>query len=485
MSKKAPGSRRCPGLFLCYDTKPRKVIVTLRGFLCDLLKKGDIVFIKGGYKEVLKLSFPAVISMISHSVMSMTDTIMVGRLGASEIAAVGLANIVLFTIYALFIGSIEITETFVSQSYGAGQKNNCVKTAWHGLYLSILFGLLVLPFAPLSEPLFALFSASNPVSEIGASYLGIRLFGGLFFLSSIAFASFFVGVQDTKTPMKISIVANVVNVTMDYGLIFGAWGLPQLGTDGAAMATVLANLVSVILFVWHFFGRKMNQSYGTRIFVRLRKAEIVRILKVGFPFGVEILLRMGSFLIFSLFIGRAGDDQLAASQICIQIIRFSFMPGNGLAIATTCLVGKYIGAKDLNAAARAVRSSLVIGSVYAVVLATLFLLLPRPLVSLFSSNGGVIETCTKIMFLAAFLQMFDIIAIVVSGALRGAGDTKWLMKVSLTFSWLFGLPLAIFLCTSLGLGAFGAWMGLTMETVIVACIYYTRFQQGRWKQIRL
>ncbi|MBU1918407.1 hypothetical protein KKF63_09820, partial [bacterium] len=213
--------------------------------------------------------------------------------------------------------------------------------------------------------------------------------------------------------------------------------------------------------------------------------EVKRIIKIGLPLGIEMFLRIASFLIFSALIGAVGDRQLAASQICIQIIRFSFMPGYGLAVATTALVGKYIGAKNINAATKSVKSSLAIGAIYASALAVILLTLAQPIVGLFNTDPTVVAICRRIMFLAAFLQFFDIIAIVASGALRGAGDTKWIMKATLYGSWLVGLPIAIFFCAFIKLGAFGAWIGLTSETLFLATIFYLRFYKGKWKEIRL
>ncbi|MBF0105590.1 MAG: MATE family efflux transporter [Deltaproteobacteria bacterium] len=440
---------------------------------------------RGGYKEVLQLAFPAVISTLSYSVMCMTDTIMVGRIGATEIAAIGLANIIIFTILAFFIGALESIETFVSQDFGAGRMHLCARMGWYGVSLSVVSGLVILIFIPLSPLLFEIFGSSKSVRVLGEGYFNIRILGGMFFLISFALGRFFVGVQDTKINMWISLVANAVNIVLDYGLIFGALGFPNYGTEGAAIATVAASFVSVVLYFVFFLDRKYQDLFGTRVIAWPQYSEIARILKIGLPIGVEVFLRMGAFLLFSAVIGRAGDIELAASQICLQIIRFSFMPGYGLSVATCVLVGKYIGAVDLESAERILRSSLVIGLVYACVLAVLFLAYTNEMIAVFTTDTVVIDTCHRIMFLAVLLQLFDIVSTVAAGALRGAGDTTWLMKVTVSVSWFVGLPLAVFFCLFVHLGAFGAWIGLTTEIAFLALVIFMRFKGGTWKAIKI
>ncbi len=441
--------------------------------------------LRGNYREVWILAFPAILTMMSQTVMSLVDMWMVGRLGTAELAAVGLAGTLVWCIFSFFNGTVSSVNTFVAQYYGAGEHEKCSSNTWQGLFLTVLFGVILAVIGYWSGLFFDLMRPSPQVRQLGMAYTRIRMMGGGFFVAYLTLSCFFRGIGNTKTPMKAVIVANLVNILFDWILIFGKFGFPRLEVRGAAIATVFANVVAAVWLLSIFLTRRYDAIFRSRRTIRLHWPEMQRMLRIGTPIGVQYFLDMGSFLVFAAMIGRMGDVQLAASNISIRLLSLSFLPAFGISIAATSLVGQYIGRKDPDRAILSGYTAIKMGLFYSASIAVIFLFLRERLIGLFDDSAEVLLYGSRILLLAAVFQLFDAVGIVSSGGLRGAGDTRWIMIVGVSYAWLLFVPLALLFGYTLGMGVVGAWGGATIYIIIFGLTLFWRFWSKKWMTIKI
>jgi MATE family multidrug resistance protein len=440
---------------------------------------------KGGYAEVWHIAYPAVLTMISQTVMSFTDAVMVGRLGAVELAGVGLAGTLVWGLYSFFNGLVNGVNTFVAQDCGAERYSQIGRMTWQGIYFAVISGVALIFLSSHSTDLFRLLGPSSDVQAVGSAYLSIRMRGGLFIVMWMCFSAFLRGLGDTRTPLKITVAANAINIFGDYVLIFGKFGFPRLGIEGAAIATVTANGVGALLFFLIFISAKNARRYGSRSEWRPRLESMRRLSVVGIPIGLQWLLDMGSFIFFSALIGRIGTMQLAATEASIRLMSLSFMPVYGLSIAATTLVGQYIGSQEVPLACKSGNSALRLGFLYTIFIGMVFMVFPDKLVSLINSDPEVVRIGSSVLRMAAVFQMFDGLGIVSNGCLRGAGDTKWAMYIGVGYAWLLFVPLAYIGGFVLRGGAVGAWAGATIYICALGLTFFARFRSGKWQSIKI
>jgi MATE family multidrug resistance protein len=441
--------------------------------------------LKGNYREVWFLAYPAILTMMSQTIMSLVDMWMVGRLGTAELAAVGLAGTLVWSIFSFFNGTVSSVNTFVAQYYGAREHERCGSNTWQGLYLTVLFGIILALIGYWSGAFFDLMRPSPQVRRLGIAYTQIRLMGGGFFVAYLTLSCFFRGIGNTKTPMKVVVIANLINIVFDWILIFGKIGFPRLGVRGAAIATVFANVFAALALLSIFLSKRYNEMFRSRRTIRFRWPEMQRMLRIGTPIGVQYFLDMGSFLVFAAMIGRMGDVQLAASNISIRLLSLSFLPAFGISIAATSLVGQYIGSKDPDRAILSGYTAIKMGLFYSACIAIVFLILRKPLIGLFDDSAEVLTYGARILLLAAAFQLFDAVGIVSSGGLRGAGDTRWIMMVGVSYAWLLFVPLALLFGYALDMGVVGAWMGATIYIIIFGLTLFWRFWSRKWMAIKI
>lgn len=439
----------------------------------------------GSFRQVLVLAYPIIITMLSQTLMWLADTIMVGRLGVAQLGAVGLGGNIIWTFFALFNGLMSSANTFVAQDYGAKEYKDIGRIVWHYLYIAVISYFILFGFASLSGYVLKLIRPSAEVERYGIIYIRIRLYSGIGVFASFAIAGFFRGIGNTKTPMHISIIANIFNVAANYVLIFGKFGFPRLGVTGAALATLLSTILGAILYIILFLSDKYNRIYYTRRFYRIEFSLIRRLTRVGLPMGVQFFLDSASFSVFGAFIARMGDTPLAATNAAVSLMSTSFMPLVGISIATTTLVGQFIGAKQLDHARKSGYTAIKLGCIYAGLVASNFFIFPRFLISIISKEPEVINLGAKILMLAGVFQLSDGFGICANGALRGAGDTRFVMIVGLSYAWFLFLPLAYLFGYTLGKGVVGAWVGATIYIIIYGITVLLRFRGGKWESIQI
>jgi len=439
----------------------------------------------GGMAEVFLMAYPTVITMFAHALMGVADTVMVGRLGTAELAAVGFTHVLYFTLLSVFMGTVEIVNTFASQSYGAGEMKESSHRCWQAIYMALMAWPVAIVISFFFEDLFRLLGPSPEVQALGTSYGTIRMYGSGPFLVYIALAFYFRGVGMVKTPMISAIVMNLVNVTLDYVLIFGKFGFPAMGVEGAAWASNIGIVVAAALLFVIFMWPNINRRFKTRSTYRPDPKLIWRMTKVGLPAGIQFFIDIAAFTVFIAFIGRMGDVALAASNIALQIENLGFNVCWGFTVATNTLVGQYIGAKKPELAIRSVGSSWRMVIIYLLTLLAVITIFPSELLGLFTEDELVINKGVMVLCLAMTFMLFDGMGMIAVGALRGAGDTRWPMVIALVAAWGFFLPFAYLVGGVMKGGVVGAWAAAAVYIVGVSSVYILRFRSGRWKDIEI
>ena len=441
--------------------------------------------VPGGFREVASLAYPVVLTQLSATAMGVVDSAMVGRLGATELASVGFGAIWLWTLFSLFYGTASGVQTFVSQADGAGESRACGRWAWQGLFALLpAAALTVAVLVTQVERAMAALGPSPEMQSAASAYISARLVGEVGFTAVMVLTSFFRGLGDTRTPLYVSLGANAVNAVLDYGLIFGELGLPRWGVAGAGAATAVGQWIAAASLFVAFRRRSLRQRFGTEP-VAPRASEIRRFLRTGAPIGGQWCIAMTSFAVFTTVVARMGDTSMAASQAFVMLLSLSFMQAIGVSIASSTLVGRYVGARDPEAVARSFRSSMVLGASLAGIVALLFVTFPTPLLRVFTDDPAVVALGRPLLLVGALFQLFDALAIIAEGALRGAGDTRWPFLVETALGWGFFVPLAYTLGVVLEGGLTAAWCGGLVYIAVTAVVLVRRFQSGAWKRINI
>jgi MATE family multidrug resistance protein len=281
----------------------------------------------GGVREVIHLAYPIVLTQLSMSAMQIIDTAMVGRVGPVELGAVGFGGIWLWTALTLFVGTTQGVQTFVSQDYGAQRHAEAGAWYWQGIYAVLPLTVVALAVFALCLPAFLdVLAPPAEIRPLTTAYVQARVWGSPAGVASVVGAAFFRGIGDTRTPLYVTLFAVLTNAVLDYGLIFGRLGLPELGVAGAGYATAIANWVGAILLFGALMQPRLRREYATG-WVRPHRESIVRFLRTSAPIGAQWLLGMSSFAVFSTLVSHMGSTSIAASQALIAVLSISMRVG--------------------------------------------------------------------------------------------------------------------------------------------------------------
>jgi multidrug resistance protein, MATE family len=439
----------------------------------------------GSVMEAWKLAAPTIIAQMATTMMWAVDTIMLGHVGKVEMAAAGFGGTIIWTLYTFFVGGVQAVSTFVSQAKGGGRLRECSVFTWHGIYLSLAASLLLMLAMWKFDWILALARPDPDVIHECLRYSRVRMASSFFVLGMFTLTSFFRGIGDTRTPMVAAILANVFNIIINALLIYGIGPFPRLTTLGAGLGTALAAVLSFVYLLVAYLRPKLHAVYHTRTDHPFRPRAMMRLLRVGTPMGVQFFLDMGSFTVFMAIVGRLGTDQLAASNVGIQLLSFSFMPASAVAKSGTTLVGQYLGAGRRALAERCGWVVIRMNLVYCAFIAVAFLVLRRQVFLIFNNDPGVIAAGVSIVPFLALLQIFDGLQMSYTGALQGAGDTRFPMIVFGTSSWLLFVPLAYLATLTWGGGIVGGWAVAAFHLALVSAILTVRFRSGVWKHQKI
>lgn len=436
-------------------------------------------------RELAHIAFPMVVSQGAHAVMLFTDRLFMSRLDAVHMSASLGGGIAAFFAIALFAGLLAYGNALVAQYYGAGELSKCPKVVTQGVLMSALCTPVVLIVAYGIWVAFAHMGHDPEQVELERIYFSILILACFFSLCKACIASYFSGIGRTKIVMIAEVLGMVVNVPVSYVLIFGALGFPEWGIAGAALGTVIGNLFALAIFVGFYFWREHSQLFEVRKSFGFDRAIFNRYLRLGLPSGLENFLNIAAFNIFLLMFQSYGVAAGASAAIVFNWDIVSFVPLMGLNIGVISLIGRFVGAKDMERTDEVVFSGFLIALCYSSFLAVCFVIFREPLVNVFVTPGGDFEEIrqlsTFMMVGMASYVMADAVILISGGVLRGAGDTRWLMYSSIIQRWL-QLVIQYFVIVVYELGAEVSWLVFVASIIINAIIYFARLKGGRWRR---
>ncbi len=437
------------------------------------------------FKYNLKLATPVILGMLGHTFVSLVDNVMVGQLGSAELAAVSLGNSFIFIAMSLGIGFSTAITPLVAEADSENSFANGKSSFKHGLFLCIVLSLLLFGLILLAKPLMNLMKQPPEVVALAIPYLDLVAFSLVPLIIFQAFKQFSDGLSMTKYPMYATIIANVVNVILNYLLIFGKFGFPEMGIVGAAVGTLASRFI-MLFFLWGLLRyKKKSKAYVTNIklFV-LENKMIKKILNLGFPSAMQMFFEVAIFTGAIWLSGMLGKNPQAANQIALNLSSMTFMVAMGLSVTAMIRVGNQKGLRDFKELRRVAFSIFLLGLCFAFVFAILFLIFHQALPKLYvdlndaenlMDNTEVITIAAKLLLAAAIFQLSDSIQVMVLGALRGLQDVKIPTLITFIAYWLIGFPISYFLGKQEAYASFGIWLGLLVGLTVAAILLYIRF----------
>jgi len=444
-------------------------------------------------REILALATPTILTMLSQTLMWTVDTALIGRVNSVSLAAVGLGGMLTWATYSMFNNLSRITGTFVSQSHGRADHQSVAHYAWQGVYIALFTGFILQVLGYFSYLVLPWTRNPADVQELTYVYIKWRSLSAVFTQLIFALMGFFQGRRDVRVPMYAGIIGNAVNLVLDVWLIFGwrgfeAFGhtwlaVPAMGVKGAAIGTSVGTFLNALALLAWALAPRLRAKYGIHRPRRPELRAIGNMIRVGLPSAWEGFIDMGGFLMFTIFVGTINAVQLAASQITIQVLSFSFMPMWGLTTAASVLTGNEIGARRPDRAAHYGRQTYKLGSYYSLGLAVVIILLRHHIFRIFSNDPEVLMLGASLSVAAAIFQYFDGLRMLSSGILQGAGDTRYTMLVTLVLMWGAFIPLTWYLIVARGGDVVAAWMGASLCYLAQGWLMWRRFQSGKWRHM--
>lgn len=439
---------------------------------------GETSYWRRELRAMIALAVPVVLSELGWMAQGIVDTIMVGRLGPAAIGAVSLGNAVYYTPSLFGIGLLLGLDTLVSQAYGRQDHEACHHWLAQGVYLA----LIVSP--PLMVVLWAVsfgfihVGIAPQVAAPAARYLRILLLGTLPLLLYGAARRYLQGVGQVRVITVTFVLANLLNWFFNWVLIYGKFGFPAMGVNGSALSTVIARVgmaVALIAFAWRYERKRGHPLF--RHWAKPQLDRIQQLVRLGAPAAGQIILEVGAWNLATFSAGFLTPVALATHAIALNYASLTYMVPLGVSAAAAVGVGHAIGADDRARARRAGYLALGLGTAFMFLAGIVFLVVPRPLIELYTSDPRVLAVGPTLLLVAAAFQIFDGVQTVCTGALRGLGETRIPMFANLVGYWILGLPLGFLLCFVLHWGIFGLWIGLTLALVVISTILLHRWNR--------
>lgn len=418
--------------------------------------------------------------------------IMVGRLGAAAITAIGLSFQPFWFVQGFFMGLGAGTTALVARFTGAGEPREATKVAHQSLLLATALALVFgLGTAPLVRPIVIWMGADPDVVDLGAAYL-LRVIPGLFIMmvGTVLLAALR-GAGDTRTPMWINVFINLLNVALCWVLIFGKLGFPALGVVGAGLAATISRVAGTLILLVLIFSGRTVISFDVSAwkpgwtFLRSDAAVAARIFRIGVPAALERMVNSLGMLFYTRVVASLGTVAFAAHSLALNVESLSYMPGIGLSVAATTLVGQNLGAGRPDQAASSAWECSRLGLWVMGTMGAVFFVFPAALLRLYTPDAAVIALGVVALRVVAFTQMPEAVAFVLSGALRGAGDTRSVFWITGLGVWAVRLGTALVFVYVLKLGLFGAWTAMFLDWVVRSTYLILRFRSGSWKEVRV
>ncbi len=446
------------------------------------------------FRYNFKLASPVILGMLGHTLVALVDNIMVGQLGTAELAAVSLGNSFMFIAMSLGIGFSTAITPLVAEADGENNFDAGKSAYKHGLFLCTALGIALVLMVFLAKPLMYHMSQPPEVVDLAMPYLNLVAISLLPLIVFQALKQFSDGLSMTKYPMYATILANVVNIILNYVFIFGKLGMPQLGVVGAAVGT-LASRGIMVAYLWYLLSQHHKSRpfvLGVKIF-QLSKHMLNKIMGLGFPSALQMFFEVAIFTAAIWLSGILGKNPQAANQIALNLSSMTFMVAMGFSVVAMIRVGNQKGLQRFRELRRIAYSIFLLSLILAAVFALLFLVfnetLPKLYLdfdneALFVDNFQVVTIAAKLLIIAAVFQISDTLQVVALGALRGMQDVKIPTLITFIAYWLIGFPISYYLSMVADYGSSGIWIGLLAGLTASGLMLFIRFNYLSKKLIK-
>ena len=425
------------------------------------------------------------LGMLGHTFVAFADNVMVGQLGTAELAAVSLGNSFVFIAMSLGIGFSTAITPLVAEADSANNISQGKNAFKHGLILCTLLSVILFLIILLLKPLMYYMDQPKEVVELAIPYLNYVAFSLIPLIIFQALKQFSDGLSNTKYPMYATILANVINIVLNYLLIFGSFGFPKLGIVGAAIGTLFSRII-MVYFLWMIFKSKDKfRPYITNFnFKKIEQKISAKLFNLGFPSALQMFFEVGIFTAAIWLSGVLGKNPQAANQIALNLSSMTFMVGIGLSVAAMVRVGNQKGLNDFISLRRIAFSIFFLTFIIEIIFASFFLIFRDWLPTLYidgdtlvniNDNKEVVLIASKLLLVAAFFQIFDGLQVAILGALRGLQDVKIPAFITFISYWIVGFPVSYYLGLYTSLESVGIWIGLFTGLFVASILLYIRF----------
>ena len=431
------------------------------------------------------LAFPIMLSQLGHVVVGVVDSLMVGRLGTEELAAVSLSNSFFNFVLLFGIGLSYGITPLISSSKGENKNKSIGVVLYNGLLINFLFAIFLSFILIISKFILLELDQNKNVLELTFPYLDVIAISLIPLMIFQTFKQYIEGLGFTKQPMVISVVANVLNIVLNYLLIFGVGGFPRLEVLGAGYASLISRVfMMVCIIIYVLQAKKFNNFINQLNFLSIKRKIINKILGIGVPSGFQFVFEIGSFSIAAVMIGWFGAEALASHQIALNLASITYMIATGISASSMISLGYFYGKKNYADLKKSGYANFIIVSIMMGIFGVLFILFRKELPAFYIDDPDVIILASNLIIIAALFQIPDGIQSVGLGVLRGIRDTKVPTLVTFVAYWIIAIPLCYFLGVTKNYGPIGIWIGLMMGLWIAAIFHLLRFSYITKKIIR-
>ena len=438
----------------------------------------------GHTKAIMTLGLPIIGSHIAQIAITTTDTVMMGWYGVEELAALVLAGSIYFVVFLVGAGFSFAVLPMVANASEVGDDVKVRRITRMGLWISALYALLLMPFMWWSKPLLLALGQEQATAQLAQDYLRIAGFGLFPALFVMVIKNYLAALERTQFVLWLTVASALLNIALNYALVFGNWGAPELGVQGAAIASV--TIVSLSFPVLVFYAKLVMPEHV--LFQRIwavDKVALKQVFKVGWPIGLTNLAESGLFTATAIMVGWIGTNELAAHGIALQWASVTFMVHLGLSNAATVRAGRAIGRKDMLGLKRGALMVMAMSLAFGLIIVAIFIAWPEPLIDVFldrneEARDQIILIGIGLLLMAALFQIADAVQVIAIGLLRGAQDTRVPMIYAGISYWVIGIPASYVIGFVLGYGAVGVWMGLVLGLSVAAILLNVRF----WRHLK-
>jgi MATE family multidrug resistance protein len=434
-------------------------------------------------RAVIVLGLPLAGGHIAQMILHVTDTVMLGWYSVEALAAGVLGASTFFLVFVLGSGFAQAVMPLVAAATGRGEPDEVRRATRMGAWLSMIYGILAYPLFWWSGPVLRLLGQSPEIATLAETYLRIAGIGLVPALLVMVLRSFLSALERAHVVLWTTLAAAVANAVLNWALIFGNFGLPELGIAGAAVASVLVQILTLVLLA--AYAALVPRLAAYRLFVKMWRADwpaFGQVFQLGWPIGLTGLSEGGLFHASAVMMGWIGTVELAAHGIAIEVTAIAFMLHVGLSNAATVRTGRFLGAGDTAALRDGARVALAISFLVGLCVIGVYMTLAAPIVQLFLNPGdpaaaAIISTGVVFIYVSALFQLADAGQVMALGLLRGLGDTRRPMVLTAVSYWLIGIPASYLLAFPAGLGGPGLWLGLVIGLVTAASLLLWRFNR--------